>query len=225
MTARFKPLGRRAKAARLALFALASATTFSLPITAHHIFKLHQLQEGQALADSQILLQQLSSSIQTLVLIAAILAFLPWIWRAASNLHTLHADTERFFTLKATFYWFVPVLNIFMIYSAMKTLWHGSDPESDPVRPNTQPQPVLIFWSGWLISASLHFTTTLPALQEAVSLNRMQLLEASYATLAANLVAMVAVITLQGIIDTVSRNQETKAATLNANQVTQQARQ
>ena len=225
MTVQFKPLSRRAKAARLALFALASATAFSLPITAHHIFKLHQLQERQALADSVILLHQLSSSLQTLAFIIAILAFLPWIWRAASNLRTLHADDGRFFPLKATFYWFVPVLNIFMIYSALKTLWHGSNPEHDPERPNTQPQPILIFWTAWLISATLHFTTTLPSLQETASINRIQLLEAAYATLAANLVAMVAVITLQGIIETVSHNQETKAATLNANSPPQQARQ
>ena len=106
--------------------------------------------EGQAndLREQAIALLQLTLYLFTVVIFGV------WIVRANKNVRALGASDPRITPGWAVGYFFIPILNLWRPYQAMKDLWRAShNPASWGV---TAAGPVLpIWWALWLISGFL----------------------------------------------------------------------
>ncbi len=91
-----------------------------------------------------------------LVNVATIIAFLIWIYRASKNLAPLGAVGQRFSSVWAVVWWFVPIFWFFRPYQVMKEIWQGSFPglsTRDETSWREAPvEPLLGWWWGlWLL--------------------------------------------------------------------------
>lgn len=82
------------------------------------------------------------------------ITFLRWIYRANLNCHGFGASGMKFSPGWSIGYYFIPVLNLFRPYQAMKEIWKvSSNPEDWQNFPNS---PLIrLWWMLWIISGYL----------------------------------------------------------------------
>jgi heme/copper-type cytochrome/quinol oxidase subunit 2 len=87
-----------------------------------------------------------------ILLVAAIVVWCVWQFRAQSNVRALGAANLRYSPGWAVGWWFVPFANIVMPYLTVRELWKASDPEGGSVGWQMgKTSPVLPFWwACWL---------------------------------------------------------------------------
>lgn len=108
-----------------------------------------------------LMLVGLAALLQFPIFIATVIAFLLWEYRAHSNLNALKPENLEFTPGWAVGWWFVPFLNLFKPFQAMREIWWESDP--DGVNFNDEPTFLsaslhsapgfmTIWWAFWIIS-------------------------------------------------------------------------
>lgn len=201
-----RPLARRACRLRLAVYALLVTTVFTLPIYAAHIYSLHNLSLAERPHPASLALLDLADTTQTATFILAIILFLAWIRQAARNLQHLPGNSGPTPNpMHAATCWFIPLFNIYSAHQTLKRLYHGSI--GSPPGPWPATQAINTFWAGWVISATIHLINYVPG--QASAATTRQLLEPAYATLAANAVAVVALLYLLSITAEITQAQDT----------------
>lgn len=106
---------------------------------------------SQARAESNDARQQMVGIIYLGALIVTGIAFLKWIYRANSNCHGLGAQGMEFSAGWSIGYYFIPFVNLYKPYRAMKEIWSVS---TNPAKwENEKASPLLKWWWAlWLIS-------------------------------------------------------------------------
>jgi hypothetical protein len=87
--------------------------------------------------------------------VATIVAFCMWVYRANSNARALGAAGMQFTPGWSVGWYFVPIMNLFRPFQAMREIWQASDPDATSnatAWQSTGSSPVLgIWWALWLI--------------------------------------------------------------------------
>ena len=153
-----------------------------------------------------------------MVSVVVVIVFLVWQNRVLENLSVLCLQ-RRFSTTWALWSWFIPIINLFKPYQAMKEIWEGSHPQSLHLDDgHWQSVPVRVsrlfgfWWAFWLITLFCYWIsrpfTRAPAatIEEAIS-QSISIYEYTALGLVFLLVAgmLLAVVVIQ-----ITRNQERK---------------
>lgn len=88
----------------------------------------------------------IGGSIQSLFLLVIYIVFAAWIYRVSMNLHILSDTKMKYSPVGALGWYFVPVLNIFKPYLAMKEIWMVSHKDYGPS------SFLKLWWFCWLFS-------------------------------------------------------------------------
>jgi len=109
---------------------------------------------SQAAAEANDSRQQIIGILYLLAFIITGIAFLKWIHRANSNCHGFGAQGMEFTPGWSIGYYFIPFLNLYKPYRAMKEIWKVS---TNPTNwQNEKSSPLLgWWWALWLISGFL----------------------------------------------------------------------
>jgi hypothetical protein len=85
--------------------------------------------------------------------IACVVVFLVWVYRVCSNLSALGAPRPSITPGWAVGYFFIPILNLYKPYLALRDAWQASDPGGDLEQTQTERSttPVGWWWAAWLI--------------------------------------------------------------------------
>jgi hypothetical protein len=91
---------------------------------------------------------------QLLIVLASSVAFLMWIHRASVNARWLGAQGMTFTPGWSVGYYFIPILNFWKPYQAMKEIWRAS---SNPTAWPSERAPALlpVWWGLWIASSIL----------------------------------------------------------------------
>ena len=205
MSEQFKPLENRAKTAILALYGLWFTTSLAIAILVHEIASLHRMPAEQLVPAATSYPQQPISPFQIIILLLAILAFMPWIWRATLNLRALGAPGPAPSLRQATLGWLVPILNLLYAHRTIMQLWHGSQPAAGAV-----PKTIMVWWTSWAVSTTLHLIVYLATPARTTVYGRGDMLQLDYALLAANLTALVSIAAMIRLISMITFNQHAK---------------
>jgi hypothetical protein len=84
----------------------------------------------------------------------ATILFCLWIHRAVLNTHALGAPTRHFTAAAAVYWWFVPFVNLFKPYQAVRELHYQSAPDEpgQSTWPRRFPALFPLWWGAWLLS-------------------------------------------------------------------------
>jgi hypothetical protein len=143
---------------------------------------LTDIQAGVTLAPGQAeandLRQQIIAALHMIQLIALIVVFCVWIYRANYNARQLGAADMKFTPGWAIGWYFIPIMNLWKPYQAMKEIWKAS---ANPAHWQDEPRGSILppWWTFFLISnflgnASLRLSlraNTLPELITASSIS------------------------------------------------------
>jgi hypothetical protein len=98
----------------------------------NHLFVMWWLREGKRFVRANVLSNEILGpvliSFMFLMFLASFVALLMWIHRAYQNLPSLGFERPRFSPGWSVGYFFMPILNFFRPYQAMRDIWEGSDP-------------------------------------------------------------------------------------------------
>jgi uncharacterized protein DUF4328 len=75
------------------------------------------------------------------------IVWLTWLHRAYGNLALVGSKRSRFTRARAVGYWFIPLVNLVLVYQVMKDLWLRSDSTNDRDGYDRLPAPA--FLTGW----------------------------------------------------------------------------
>ncbi len=135
-------------------------------------------------------------TMQTLVSITTAVAFLVWTHRAYRNLPPLGATGLKHSPGWAVGYFFIPIVNLYRPYQAMREIWVGSRPRQAPdgwTDDGLSPGVALVgwWWAFWLI---MNFTShvSLRLAMHAESID--ELLASSWASIATDAISVPAAI-------------------------------
>jgi len=114
---------------------------------------LSDFQAGRALADGEAesndLRQQAIAYVRMPVILATVVLFAIWIYRAGYNARQLGATGMQFSPGWAVGWYFIPFLNLWKPYQAMKEIWKAS---ASPARWQDEPRgPILPLWWGFFL--------------------------------------------------------------------------
>ena len=106
--------------------------------------------EAQAVASDNR--QMLISLVGTVYWIALGVVFLRWIYRANKNCHHFGAEDMKFSPGWSIGFYFIPLLNLYKPYRAMREIWQVSQDPSD--WKNQKPTKLLgVWWALWIFVA------------------------------------------------------------------------
>ena len=105
--------------------------------------------------------QQLVIIQSLIVFVVTGIVFLFWIYRANVNCHGFGAKNMRFSPRWSIGYFFIPILNLFEPYLAMKEIWQVS---TDPTAWRQEKGSALLgwWWGLWLITLGTYLTSLIP---------------------------------------------------------------
>jgi hypothetical protein len=116
---------------------------------------LNDIEAGIALSPGQAeandLRQQIIGGVHFVVIVASIVIFCIWIYRANYNARQLGAADMRFSPGWAVGWYFIPIANLWKPYQAMKEIWKAS---ADPAHWQDQPRGSIlpVWWTFFLLS-------------------------------------------------------------------------
>jgi heme/copper-type cytochrome/quinol oxidase subunit 2 len=109
---------------------------------------------SQAEAEANDLRQRIITVFYLATFIVTGIVFLKWIYRANSNCHGFGAQNMKFSPGWSVGYYFIPFLNLYRPYQAMKEIWKVS---KNPADWENEPGSPLLgwWWALWIISGIL----------------------------------------------------------------------
>jgi hypothetical protein len=119
---------------------------------------LHDISSGRLISESQAgavdFQQTVLGVTQFFLFVVTGIFFLSWIYRANCNVRRLGARGMKFSPGWSVGYFFIPVLNFWKPYQAMKEIWKAS---SDPKNWATQSVGLVLglWWTLWIVSSIL----------------------------------------------------------------------
>lgn len=157
-----KPIRGRAVLLQLALVAFLAAWSFRLITLVLFLFHLQKTttdsyHDHHAYLSAQIRseeLEDLAVSLQLWTFLFSAIVFVVWTYRAAGNLRAIGAADPKISPGWAIGWYFVPLLNFWKPYQAMKRI---ADASERPFAPQlAASNPVLpVWWTGWIIGLLL----------------------------------------------------------------------
>jgi hypothetical protein len=85
-----------------------------------------------------------------LIIVAAMVLFFSWIYRAAANAHALGADIT--FEAPGAVGWLIaPIVNIWMAFVVVEEIWRASI-DAPSWREQHAPWPVIYWWAAWVVA-------------------------------------------------------------------------
>ena len=100
---------------------------------------------------------QWAATLQTAAQVAAIVAFLFWLYRVHGNLHALgHQDLDHS-RAWAFCCWFIPLINLFIPCVLMLEIWKKSDPASPPTSVRRPPASAAVVGLWWFFHLLIPF--------------------------------------------------------------------
>ena len=152
----------------LYMFIAVSITPFVTNIIQLNLLSSVLVTEADVIANSARLQLVIIQSLIVFIVTGAV--FLFWIYRANVNCHGFGAKNMRFSPRWSIGYFFIPILNLFEPYLAMKEIWRVS---TDPAAWRQEKGSALVvwWWVFWLITLCTFVTSLIPmnvASKEAV---------------------------------------------------------
>jgi hypothetical protein len=178
---------------------------------------------GEAISDTEAALIDGGNVVvgltQMIVYFSGAIGFLMWVHRAAKNLRALGATGLDFTPGWAVGYYFVPIMNLFKPYQAMKEIWRESDPRlttysSKALKEARLPFLFPLWWSGWILGNIASQVSLRVSLRDE-SLQSLQVSEG--ANVAASAFALVAAACLCQIVWKVTNFQDSRTTAPIAN--------
>lgn len=87
--------------------------------------------------------------VRIIVFLATVVVTLIWLYRATANAKAMGATDLMVSPVMAVIWWFVPLLNLFMPYLAVRDLWRASERPGD-WQGVSAPATLVIWWVLWL---------------------------------------------------------------------------
>lgn len=155
----YRPLGRRALWARLALVAVIAVDVVAVLSDLREISLLDRLETELPTAGEieESDRRQLTVAIaQTAVFTVAAFFFIRWLHRAYRNITALGAQYPRYSAATTIWSWFVPILNLWRPKQAINDVWRASDPDAPPDQGATwqERDPTVLYavwWFFWIV--------------------------------------------------------------------------
>jgi hypothetical protein len=141
--------------------------------------------------------------------IVAFIAYYMWKHRAYRNLRALGARHLEFTPGWVVGYYFIPILNLFRPYLAMKEIWLKSDPLGAPKRFTPAPLQLKLWWTAWLTASFLGPISGFLRIRRSAN----NLTTAEWVEILATALWIVAITLLIRLIYFIDRRQDAKAAT------------
>lgn len=136
-------------------------------------------EDAVAAANANDIRQGIVGILQFLVFVVSAVWILRWIYRASCNARELGAAGMQFSPRQSVMWYFVPGLNLWKPYQAMKEIWQASERPHDW---RTGPAPGLLvgWWILWLLSssagnASFRLSLRAESIGELIAANRVTL--------------------------------------------------
>ncbi|MGH3080325.1 MAG: DUF4328 domain-containing protein [Gaiellaceae bacterium] len=156
---RYRPLGRRARWARVALVTMIAADVIAVLSGLREYVLLERLETELVTAEeleASDRRQQVVAFSQLAVYAFAAIFFIRWLHRAYANIVPLGAQYPRYSTGTAIWSWFVPILNLWRPKQVINDVWRASDPEAPVDQGDTwqQKDPPLLYgvwWTAWVL--------------------------------------------------------------------------
>lgn len=141
--------------------------------------------------------------------ITGIVLYCVWAYRANKNAHALGAKNMEFTPGWMVGWYFIPFMNLFRPYQAIKETYQASDPESDAYSWKQSPTPVLfgVWWAMWLISNFLGQAEFRMAMSDDPNI----LGASRWVSLLSSFVGLLASVLVFQVIRTIHQRQEAKA--------------
>lgn len=134
--------------------------------------------------------------IQVIVNLAVVVVFLMWVYRVARNVRAMGATDLTIGPGWACGYYFIPILNLWRPYSAMKEIWQASQ---DPAQwRSVEPSGILIAWWLFWVMTNIYDRVALRVSMKAEGVEGYLL--ATKLTLVSDILAFPLTILLLGVI-------------------------
>lgn len=88
------------------------------------------------------------------ILLISIIMVCMWIYRAHANLRAAGVTGLETSPGWAIGWFFIPILNLFKPFEAMRELWHASHAQTDEA-PDKTPRDLIVWWSCYLVGSVL----------------------------------------------------------------------
>ena len=137
-------------------------------------------EEAVASAEASDFRQAVVGGIQMLIYLVSGIWILRWIYLANQNVRELGAAGMRFSPGWSVGWYFVPIMNLWKPYQAMKEIWQASERPRDWQR-TMSPGLLVAWWTLWLLAsgasrASLRMSLRAEEIDELLAANRMTML-------------------------------------------------
>jgi hypothetical protein len=158
----YRPLGRRALYARMALAAMAAVDLLAVFSDLREYFLLERLETDLVTLDeleASDRRQLTVAGAQFVVFAFSAGFFIAWLYRAHGNLHALGAQYPRYSRGTAIWSWFVPILNLWRPKQVTNDVWRGSDPDAPADQGDTwrNAKPPVLYAVWWFLWVALNF--------------------------------------------------------------------
>lgn len=166
--------------------------------------------EAQAVANDSR--QALIGMVQLLLYIVTAVLYCLWLYRACQNLPALGARNLRFSPGWAVGYFFIPILNLFRPYQAVKEAWKASDPAVlDALAWKQAPGSAILgwWWAFWLVTSWLGVLSFRLVLSAGEDLEGLQ--AATLATVFADGTEVLAALFALMVVRSIDQQQEAKS--------------
>ena len=156
---RYRPLGSRARWARIALVTMIAADVIAVLSGLREYVLLERLETDLVTAEeieASDRRQQVVAISQVAVYAFAAFFFIRWLHRAYSNITPLGAQYPRYSRGTAIWSWFVPILNVWRPKQVINDVWRASDPgapvdQGDTWREKEPPVLYGVWWISWVV--------------------------------------------------------------------------
>jgi Domain of unknown function (DUF4328) len=216
---RYRPLGRRARWARIALVTMIAAAVIAVLSGLREYVLLERLETDLVTAEeleASDRRQQVVAFSQLAVYIFAAIFFIRWLHRAYANIVPLGAQYPRYSTGTAIWSWFVPILNLWRPKQVINDVWRASDPEA-PVDQGATWQrddpPLLygVWWTAWVL-LTFAYNADFRIYLRAETLDELQF--SSLFTVVTDGASVLAALLAIAVVHRTTERQETRAAKL-----------
>jgi hypothetical protein len=216
----YRPLGRRALWARIALAAMAAVDFMAVFVDLHEYVLFVRLEtedvplsELEASDTRRIIV----GSAQLAALTATAFFFIRWLHHAYRNLRALGAGNLRYATATAVWSWFVPILNLWRPKQVVNDVWRASDPDAPADQSDGAwwgtgvPALLAAWWALWVV-LNFAYNADYRIYARAETLDELQF-SAAFTAAVDGLSAITALFALAVVRRTTAR-QEARAARL-----------
>lgn len=153
----YRDLGRLTRVLQISLVLLATVSLFAAVSSWLELELLRGMLSGATVTDDQLLANDSRQGVAGLIELGAYLfssiAFLQWTYWGTRNAHALGMRRPDFSPAWAVGWHFVPILNLWKPYQALRDTFRGSHPRYNRWMSAPHPRLLGVWWALWLITA------------------------------------------------------------------------